>query len=59
MRKQTNNAKYKWAKKEAKKEVTLSKSKAFEKLYQRLQTKDGETVVLKLVRATKNKKKGP
>ena len=42
---------YKIAKKEAKKAVTVAKDNAYEKLYQRLNSKEGESEVFKLARA--------
>lgn len=39
--KDNNRVKYKLTKKEAKKAVAISMNKAYEKLYQRLETKDG------------------
>ena len=47
--------KYKDAKKVAKKAVALAKNNAFERLYQKLETKEGEKDIFKLVR-TKEKK---
>jgi len=42
---------YRIAKKEAKKAVVVAKDNAYEKLYQRLNSKEGESEVFKLARA--------
>jgi len=42
---------YKAAKKVAKKAVDVAKSKTFDRLYQKLETKEGEKEVFKLARA--------
>ena len=42
---------YRIVKKEAKKAVALVKNNAYEKLYQRLNSKEGESEVFKLARA--------
>jgi len=42
---------YRIAKKEAKKAVAVAKDNAYEKLYQRLNSKEGESEVFKLARA--------
>ena len=47
--------KYKDAKKVAKKAVTLAKNNAFEKLYEKLETKEGEKAIFKLARAREKK----
>jgi len=49
--KEVYKMKYKDAKKLAKKAVTLSKNNAFERLCQKLETKEGEKGVFKLARA--------
>jgi len=46
-----NKVQYKTAKKEAKKAVAVAKNNAYERLYQRLNTKGGENEVFKLARA--------
>lgn len=45
---EANKARYKRARKKVQKTVTLAKNKAFESLYQRLETKDEEKDVFKL-----------
>ena len=47
--------KYRDAKKVAKKAVTLAKNNAFERLYEKLETKEGEKAIFKLARARKKK----
>ena len=46
---------YKAAKKVAKKAVAVAQSRAFDRLYQKLETKEGEKEVFKLVRARKRR----
>ena len=46
---------YKAAKKVARKAVAIAKSKAFDRLYHRLGTKEGEKEVFKLARARERK----
>jgi len=46
-----NRVQYKIAKKEAKIVVTVAKNNAYEKLYQRLHSKEGENEIFKLARA--------
>ena len=48
-------ATYKAAKKLAKKVVTIVKNSAYERLYQKLQTKEGQKDVFKLARAREKK----
>ena len=48
-----NKEKYKMANKEAKKAIILEKNKAYEKLYQRLETKDAEKDVLHVHASTR------
>jgi len=49
-----NKVQYKTAKKEAKKPVAVAKSIAYDWLYQRLNSKEGENEVFKLARARKD-----
>jgi len=46
-----STARYKAAKKVAKKAVVVAKSMAYDRLYQRVETKEGEKDVFKLARA--------
>jgi len=52
---EVNRIQYRNANKEAKKAVAVVKNKAYEKLYQRLNSKEGENEVFKLVRAGKRR----
>ena len=49
--KEINTGRYKAAKKVAKQVVAATKSRAHDKLYQKLETKEGEKVAFKLARA--------
>jgi len=49
--KEVNRVQYRIAKKEAKKAAAVVKNNAYEKLYQRLNSKEGENEVFKLARA--------
>jgi len=53
--KEVKEAVYKAAKKLAKKVVTIAKNKAFERLYQKLETRKGKKDVFKLARAREKK----
>jgi len=46
-----NKLQYKTAKKEAKKAMAVAKNKAYERLYQKLNSRGGENEVFKLARA--------
>jgi len=48
--KEVNRVQYKIAKKEAKKAMAVAKNNAYERLYQRLNSKEGENEVFKLAR---------
>ena len=50
-KKEVNRVQYRFAKKEAKKAVAVTKDNAYEKLYQRLNSKEDESEVFKLARA--------
>jgi len=50
-KKEVNRGQYRIAKKEAKKVVAIAKNNAYERLYQRLNSKEGENKVFKLARA--------
>jgi len=49
--KEISRVRYKATKKAAKKVVAIAKSKTYDKLYQKLETKEGEKKVFKLARA--------
>ena len=49
--KEINRVRYKAAKKVVKKAVAVAKSMTYDRLYQKLKTKDGEKEVFKLARA--------
>jgi len=51
MENDVNKARYKGAKRIAKKAVAVAKNSAYERLYQRIDPKEGENEVFKLVRA--------
>jgi len=50
--KEVNKVQHRMAKREAKKAVAVAKNNEYERLYQRLDSKEGEKEVFKLVRAT-------
>jgi len=50
-KREISRGRYKAAKKVAKQLVAAAKSRAYDKLYQKMETKEGEKVVLKLARA--------
>jgi len=49
--KEANKVQYRMAKREAKKAVVVAKTKAYERLYQRIKSKEGEKEIFKLTRA--------
>jgi len=53
--KEVREARYKGAKKLAKKAVVIAKNNAYERLYQKLETEEGEKDVFKLARANEKK----
>jgi len=50
--KEVNRVQYRIVKKEAKKAVAVAKNNAYERLYQRINYKEGENEVFKLARAS-------
>jgi len=56
--KESSRVRYKAVKKAAKKVVAVAKSTAYDRLYQKLETKEGEKEVFKLTRARERRPKG-